>query len=53
MVGNLKVAYWGLINDCSERGGMEGGQKRELRTKKAKLLLECTEKKKEKIVASK
>jgi hypothetical protein len=38
----------GLVNECSERGGKEEGQKRELGSKRAKVLLECTEKTKKK-----
>jgi hypothetical protein len=30
------------MNSCSEKGRREGGQKRELRNKMAKPLLECT-----------
>jgi hypothetical protein len=39
------VVYGNLINDCSDRGRREAGQKRELGSKKAKPLLECTGKK--------
>jgi hypothetical protein len=35
----------GLINDCSEKGGRKGGLKRDSGNKKAKVLLECIEKK--------
>jgi hypothetical protein len=33
------------MNTCCERGGREVGQKKEFGNKKAKLFLECTEKK--------
>jgi hypothetical protein len=38
------VVYGALVNDCSERGEKEQDQERDLESKKAKLLLECTEK---------
>jgi hypothetical protein len=41
------------LNVCSERGGREVDQKRKLGSKKAKPLLECTEKEKKKIATSK
>jgi hypothetical protein len=44
-VVSLKVVHVALMNVCSERGGMEVGQNRELETKNEKLLLKCTEKK--------
>jgi hypothetical protein len=47
-VVNLKVVYGSLVNACNERGGREVGQKKELGSKKAKLLLECTNKKERK-----
>jgi hypothetical protein len=43
-VAKLKVVYRDLVDDCSDRGRREGSQKMELGSKKAKLLLECTEK---------
>jgi hypothetical protein len=35
---NLKMVYGVFVNLCSDTVGREGGQKRELRSKKSKLL---------------